>query len=334
GVATLDRVQDLLVLVHVLGEQLDALAEHGPRQVAREAPVEMQELRDEDVVRRADLDRLMKAVVRPAPARRLRFRVEVDAVAVSQLDHPLERRAELPLHVVEDVELVLVDAARRELGGHAFELRAHLVGVANLTRRRRAHERTAMGPHLDETARLQLAERLADRRATDAELLGERRLSQPFPRHELTAQHSRLQGRGELVDERPALVGDLGHAGCSLARELSSVSFSPTVQTNTANTRRRVDAGSARASRAPPTAPTAPTTPKRSASPASPTPRRRRVSVPASAVGRITSSDVACAACCDRPAASVRNGTISVPPPTPSRPDATPATTPNATSAT
>ncbi len=49
------------------------------------------------------------------------------------------------------------------------------------------------------------------------------------------------------------------------------------------------------------TLPTAPKTPKRSESPRSPTPRRRRTRLPTIAVGRITSSEVASAECCERP---------------------------------
>ena len=51
------------------------------------------------------------------------------------------------------------------------------------------------------------------------------------------------------------------------------------------------------------------------------------------AVGSTTSSDVASAACCETPATSVRNGTIMIPPPTPSSPAAPPVKNPNATSA-
>jgi hypothetical protein len=62
-------------------------------------------------------------------------------------------------------------------------------------------------------------------------------------------------------------------------------------------------------------------------------PFRRRTIVATIAVGRMTSSDVASAWCCDTPATRVRNGMIMIPPPIPSSPAAAPARKPNATSA-
>ena len=48
------------MLVHVLGEERRALAEHDARQVTREAAVQMDERRDEDVVGGGVLNQLVK----------------------------------------------------------------------------------------------------------------------------------------------------------------------------------------------------------------------------------------------------------------------------------
>src|SRR5207248_7339030 len=165
-------------------------------------------------------------------------------------------------------------------GGEPFKLGAHFVGVSDLTRGGPAHQRTTIRPQLDETARLELAQRFADRRPADTELLGERLLAQARAGDELTAQHPRLQRRCELVDERPPILGGLRHAGRPSSRTPSQISFRPTSPTKTANTRRSVAAGRASASSAPRTAPTEPINPKRRARPASPTPRRRSANVP------------------------------------------------------
>ena len=64
--------------------------------------------------------------------------------------------------------------ARRRAPRHSsFELGAQVVGLAHLRARRDAHDRAAVGGHHHQPQRLQLAQRLADRRAADLEPLAQ-----------------------------------------------------------------------------------------------------------------------------------------------------------------
>jgi hypothetical protein len=67
-----------------------------------------------------------------------------------------------------------------------------------------------MGLQVDEARRLELPERLADRRPADAELGRERVLAEPGPRRDRPAEDALLQVGGELVDERSAVLLALG----------------------------------------------------------------------------------------------------------------------------
>ena len=104
---------------------------------------------------------------------------------------------------MQALDLRLLDAQCRDLGGEPFELGPHRVRVADLTRCEPAHERAAIRAQLDEPARLQLAQRLADRRSADAELLGERLLPESRSRRQVAVEDARLQLRRQLVDECP-----------------------------------------------------------------------------------------------------------------------------------
>ncbi len=191
------------MLVHVLGEERRALAEHDTRQVAREAAVQVDERRHEDVVGRAHLgsaggsDRWRGASVRsPRPGRHRppseRTRIIRASVSLNS-DWASWRPSSCDV----------LDPLGGELRSQPLELGAHLVRIPDLARRRPPHEGPAIGLQLDEAARLELPERLADRRSTDAELLGERLLPEPRPRDELAAHHARLQRRARACRRAP-----------------------------------------------------------------------------------------------------------------------------------
>jgi hypothetical protein len=99
-------------------------------------------------------DHLVEEVVRAAPAGDL---LVLRLVALrARLDGVLECGAELRLRLVEPVELLMPDSHGRQLGGEALELRAHLIGIADLARREAADMRASVRPQLDEPTRLEL----------------------------------------------------------------------------------------------------------------------------------------------------------------------------------
>src|SRR5204862_2000062 len=123
-------------------------------------------------------------------------------LAALPLEQRLDGAPEEALRVVQAPQLVVADPRRRELGGESLELGAHLVRLADLPRRRPAHDRPAVRLELDDAARLQLAQRLADGCPRHAELARERLLAQALPRGELAGEDACVDRRGEAVDER------------------------------------------------------------------------------------------------------------------------------------
>ena len=213
------------------------------------------------------------------------------------------------------LELLLADLLRGELGREPLELRAHLVGAADLPGREAADERAAVRTELDEPARLQLAQRLPDRRPADAELLGESLLAQPGPGRKRAVEHARVQGGSELVDERPAFLDGLGH-GCVLRTRPSCTSLRPTTADEGGEDEAQRRGGKREREQHAEHAADRADDAEAQCEPEVADPAAPQGEVPTIAVGRMTSSEVASAACCESPAASVRNGTISVPPPT------------------
>src|SRR5439155_16763696 len=116
------------------------------------------------------LDHLVKLVVGAAPGRDLLVRQPAPAVARAARDAP-QSLAKLRLRPLQPLELLLPDPQRRDLRRERLELGAHLVRVADLAGCEAADERAAVRAELDEAARLQLAQRLAERRPADPELL-------------------------------------------------------------------------------------------------------------------------------------------------------------------
>jgi hypothetical protein len=209
-VAPLDRLENRLVLLDVLAEERGALAQDRATEIAGEASVQPSERRDEHVVARGLLDHLVEGVVGAAPERDLG--VGDLAAALPGGHGPSERFAELRLRRMQAVGLVVADPLRGKLGGEALELGAHLVRIADLAWGETAHESAPVGAELDDPGRLELPERLADRRPADPELLGEGFLAQAGAGRQLAAQDPRLELGGELVDQRPPLVeGVLGY---------------------------------------------------------------------------------------------------------------------------
>jgi hypothetical protein len=166
--------------------------------------MQMFELREQDVVAGRLLDHLVKLVVGASPPDCL---VAAAAASLARLDRSGQAFAELFLRFVQPVELVVADPCCGELGRKRLELRTHFVCLADLARRQSPDERAAMRLELDEPARLELPQRLADRCPADAELGGERALPEARAGGNVPVQHPPLEVGGELVDERPTLGG-------------------------------------------------------------------------------------------------------------------------------
>src|SRR5262245_15633678 len=201
GIMALERLEDRAMLGDVLAQQRRVLAEDDAAEVARQASVQVLERADDRSIARRLLDRLVEVVVRAPPQCRPLVRDAVAALPRPRRHGQLERALEPPLRAVQPVELLRADPLGCERRCKCLELGAHLVGVADLARREAPYERAAVRLELDEPGRLQLSERLADGRAADAELLGERLLAEPRPRRELAAQDLRLDLVRQLVDE-------------------------------------------------------------------------------------------------------------------------------------
>src|SRR5664279_6439389 len=118
----------------------------------------------EHLVPSGGLDHLMELVVRAAPFLDVPLRQAALSVASAAAD-PAERLAKVSLRAVQPLELGLIDAQGCDLGREPFELGPDGVRVADLARCQPTHERAAIRTQLDEAARLELAQRLPDRRS-------------------------------------------------------------------------------------------------------------------------------------------------------------------------
>ena len=78
-------------------------------------------------------------------------------------------------------------------GGVRLEQRAHLVEVEQVVAVERAHDRAAVGLDVDQPLRLELQQRLADRRARRPEALRERLRPQPLARLQVAFEDRLLQ---------------------------------------------------------------------------------------------------------------------------------------------
>ena len=88
-----------------------------------------------------------------------------------------------------------------ELGGEPLELGAHVVRLADVACGRPADECTAVRLQLDDPRYLQLAERFADGRPADAELVCERFLAQARADRDRSTENLPLDRRRQPVDE-------------------------------------------------------------------------------------------------------------------------------------
>ena len=127
------------------------------------------------------------AAERARDAGRGAHRVEQARAAGGLEDDPVERL--VGGHVVlgfaqgvERLDVLLADARRGQRGGARFQQRAQLVEVEQVVAVEAADDRAAVGLHVDQALRLELQERLADRRAGRAEALRERLRPQPLAR--------------------------------------------------------------------------------------------------------------------------------------------------------
>src|SRR6185437_10643977 len=104
-----------------------------------------------------------------------------------------------------DVEVALVVAGEppgRPLGGQALELRPHQVHVAALLGAEPAHDGAAVAELVDEPDRLELAQRLAHRRAAHAETARQVFLAQARPQRDAARDDLDLQPVGQVVGAR------------------------------------------------------------------------------------------------------------------------------------
>ena len=170
--------------------------------VSRKAPVQVGDRGGEAAVRGRVLDRLVEEVVRPHPRARV---APVRLCAPAALDQRRDRATEELLSLAQPPQVAVADQGRCELRREPFELGPHLVALSDVPGRRPAHDRAAIGKQLDDPGRLELAQRFADGRAADLELLGERLLPQARADGDRAAEDLALDRRGEPVDEGRAL---------------------------------------------------------------------------------------------------------------------------------
>jgi hypothetical protein len=192
------------VLHDVVLQQRGLLRERRPREVAGERLAQVGDDRAQPGDAGGVGDRPVELEVGGVPRT---VDEALDAVLADGLDERARRLPEGLLRLAQPAQLLVVDARGRELRGQALELAADEVGLADVRRRRAADERAAVGEEVDDARGLQLAQRLADRCAADAELRRERLLAQPRPDRELAAQHPAVDPVGERVDQagvRPA----------------------------------------------------------------------------------------------------------------------------------
>jgi hypothetical protein len=105
------------------------------------------------------------------------------------------------------------EPARCALGGEALELRPDEEDVAALVGLERLDQRPAMPELLDQADRLQLAQRLADRRAADTEACGQILLAQPRAERDAPCDDLDLQLMCQVVGPRRAAGGSGGRDG-------------------------------------------------------------------------------------------------------------------------
>ena len=206
AVACGDRVEHGLVRRDVLPHQPRVALQRRPRQVAREAQVELLDGLLQAAVARRRVDHAVEEVVGRLPAL-------AGVGGVGLREERVRRLAEHPLRLPEPVELPVHDRLGGELGGEAFELRAHLVGLARLARRRPAHARAAVRDEGERAGSLEFAQRLPHRRAAHPELGRERVLAEPLVAHVLAREDARLDLDRQLVDERLGVARVVGVRG-------------------------------------------------------------------------------------------------------------------------
>jgi hypothetical protein len=132
----------------------------------------------------------------------------------------LRAGAEQPLGGGQVGVVVVGETAGRALGGQALELGADEEDVAALVRLERPDQRPTVSQLLDQPDRLQLTQRLADRRAADAEPSGEVLLAQPGAERDAPGDDLDLQLVGEVVGTRRAACGSGRRDGSILSRGL------------------------------------------------------------------------------------------------------------------
>ena len=133
------------------------------------------------------------------------------AVGVEQRD--VRGRAAVPLDGrPHSLQGIAVTAGRGQAGGAGLERQPGLVGAQHVGPREVGNARAAVRLQLDEALARKPAERLAQRRAADAELCGERLLSQPRPSLERAVKNARAHGLVDAIDDADDLDPAVSHA--------------------------------------------------------------------------------------------------------------------------
>ncbi len=111
--------------------------------------------------------------------------LEILAPFVAHLHEALGGPVEPPLRPLELREVLLGHLRRRDLGGEALELGAHHERLADLVAGEHPHAHAAVRLEADEAEGREPAQRLANGRPADLELLGEVLLAERAPGRDL-----------------------------------------------------------------------------------------------------------------------------------------------------
>src|SRR5262245_26964035 len=191
-----ERLLDRTVLLRVLQVQtvervVARRPDRGPRERAARA---LRELLDEWEVCGA-VDDVVERVVRAHPLAHDRAPL-VAGLAAAQL---LRDGGEALLRVIELLQLLRRDLRRRDLRREALELGPHHERFVQLLTRDRPDAHAAIRDERDEPECSETAQRLADRRARDVELLRQLLLAEDGPRCELARDDGLLDDQRDVV---------------------------------------------------------------------------------------------------------------------------------------
>ncbi len=116
------------------------------------------------------------------------------------------RALEQPLRLAQPVDVGGGGSARRQARRQPLQLGADHVGLADLLKRRPAHQGAAVAEQRHDATGLQLAQGLPDRRAADGELRGDRLLPQPRADRQRPGEDPVAKLPDDVVDELRVLA--------------------------------------------------------------------------------------------------------------------------------